>query len=158
MEARGQVSGRQASDVRGRPPLARLALAFALGSAAGLSALVVDVPGRGEFFALTWLAGFIAMILAPGAAGLVAVVVGAAGSAAIVDVAGGTFGLVLVIVAAVAALASHGALVGAVLRRCGTLGIKGSVGDAKVMLGAAVAVGIMLLFVWLALELGAGPP
>lgn len=135
----------------------RLAAAVLLGAAAALSGFVFGLPGKGEFVALTWLAGFAALLITPGWPGFVAVITGAAVTSALLDVADGVFGLIFLIVAIVVALASHGALSAAVLQRVRTLGMRASLRDARVLGGGGVALGVVLFFVWFAGELARNP-
>lgn len=100
----------------------RLSAAFALGCAAALAGFVFGMPGNGDFVPTIWLAGFVALLVAPGWPGFAALILGAAASAALLDVSDETFGLVFLIVAVVSALAAHGALSASVLLRLRTLG------------------------------------
>lgn len=132
-------------------------MAFLLGCAAATSALVFGIPGNGEFVIFTWLAGLIAVFVAPGVAGFIAVVVGVSIWAALLDVADGTFGLVFLVVAIVGALAAHGALVGLIVRRIAMLGLRRSLRDRDVIVRGAIALGLVVLFVWFANDLRANP-
>jgi len=134
----------------------RLGTVFALGAAAAMSALFFNVPGRGEFFLFTWLAGFFAMFVASGWRGFVAVVSGATASAVLVDLSDGAFGLVFLIVLIVAAISSNGALVATVIRRVARLGLRRSLGDRGVVVGALVALATDVFFGWVAYEVGQG--
>jgi len=147
----------------GTPPpwrhrLWRLPVAFALGCVAAASGLVFGMPGHGEFVVIIWLAGFVALLIAPGWRGFAALLAGATASAALIDVADGVFGLVFLIVAVVSALAAHGALCASVLLRLRALGWRSGLRDRNVLAGAGVALGIVLIFVWLAAEFARNPP
>lgn len=136
----------------------RLLLAALLGCLAPIAGFVFGMPGRGEFVPLTWAAGFVAQLVAPGRWGFLALLGGAVVTATLLDVADGTFGLVALIVAIVAALAGHGALSSWVLQRVRSLGWRGTLRDQGALVGGAVALGLVVLFAWAALELGRNPP
>jgi hypothetical protein len=156
--ANQQVLGASGGSARvSRRPTVGLVVSFGLGFASSLSALGLDVPGNGVFEALTWIAGFVAILITPGRRGLVAVVAGATVSAAIIDASDGTMGLVFIIVTIVAGLAAHGALVGGVVRRVAVIGLRRSLRDRWVLAGSGLALGLAALFVWAAIELAANP-
>jgi len=138
--------------------IVRLSAAFALGCLAALSGIVFGMPGRGEFVVVIWVAAFVALVIAPGWPGFVALIAGTTVSAAILDVSDGVFGLVFLIVAVVGVLASHGALSASVLTRGRALGPRASLRDERVLAGAGFAVGGVLLFVWFAAEFARNPP
>lgn len=148
----------QAVGVRGRPSIGRLAASFGLGCIAASSALVFDVPGRGEFIALTWLAGLITVFVAPGIAGFIAVVAGVTIWVALVDALDGTLQLLFLILGIVISLTAQAALVGVVARRMASLGLTASLRDRPVLVGGAIALGLAALFVWFAIKLGGNPP
>jgi len=147
----------QAVGARG-PSIARLGVAFGLGCIAASSALVFDVPGRGEFIALTWLAGFITALLAPGVAGFIAVVAGVTIWVAFVDALDGAFQLLFLALGILVALAAHGELVGSVLRSVASLGLSRGLRERVVVLRGAIALGLLVVFAKVAIELGANPP
>jgi hypothetical protein len=116
------------------------------------------MPGKGEFVLAVWLAAFVALLLAPGWPGFIAVMAGVTISAALLDLSDGVFGLVFLIVAVVSALAAHGALSAAVLLRLRTLGWRKGAQDSRVLSGGGLVVGAALIFVWFASELARNPP
>jgi len=136
----------------------RLGIAVALGCAAALSGFVFGMPGDGEFVPAMWLAGFVALIVAPGWPGFWALLVGATASAAVLDVSDGVFGLLFLLVAIVVALAGHGALSAAVLVRMHGLGWRRGITDASVLRGGGLAIGLVVLFAWIAADLARNPP
>ena len=136
----------------------RLGLSFVLGGFGAWSAFFFGLPGRGEFIPAVWLAAFVAALISPGWPGFVALIAGVAVLAAILDISDGTFGLVWLIVAILTALAAHAALTASVLLRLRTLGWAGGVKDSRVLGGAALAVGLVLIFVWFAGEFARYPP
>jgi hypothetical protein len=136
----------------------KLGAAVVLGAAAALSGFVFGMPGHGEFVPIIWLAGFVALLIAPGWPGFVALIAGATVSAALLDVSDGTFGLVFLVVAIVSALAAHGALSASVLRRLWILGWRRGVRDERVLAGGGAVLGVALLFVWLAGDFARNPP
>jgi hypothetical protein len=136
----------------------RLGLSFGLGAAGALSAFYFGLPGRGEFVPAVWAAAFGATLIAPGWPGFVALLAGVAVIAAILDISDGTFGLVWLIVAILAALAAHAALSASVLLRFRALGWAAGLKDSRVLGGAAAAVGLVLVFVWLANDFARNPP
>ncbi len=140
-----------------RPSVWRLGIAAALGVAAPFSGLVFGMPGNGEFVPIMWLAGFVALLIAPGWAGFVAVIAGATISAAVLDITDGTFGLVFLIVAIVSALAAHGALCAYVVRRLRDLGWGRGLRDPGLLTSAALAVVLALGYVWFAFDLARNP-
>ena len=136
----------------------RLASAFALGCAAALSGLLFGMPGHGEFVPAIWLSAFIALLIAPGWPGFVALMAGAIVCAVLIDISDGVFGLVFLVVAIVSALAAHGALSASVLRRVRKLGWRTGLRDERVLVGGGLALGIVLIFVWFAAEFARKPP
>lgn len=136
----------------------RLGVAVALGCAAALSGFVFGMPGDGEFVLAMWLAGFVALIDSPGWSGFLALLVGATASAAALDVSDGVFGLLLLVVAIVVALAGHGALSAAILVRMRELGWRQGLSDPSVRRGGALALGSVMLFAWIAADLARNPP
>ena len=136
----------------------RLGLAFVLGGVGAASAFFFGLPGRGEFIPAVWLAAFVATLIAPGWPGLVALMAGVAVVATILDVSDGTFGLAWLIVAILTALAAHAALSASVLLRIRTLGWRAALADSRVLGGAALAVALVLVFVWFAGEFARNPP
>ncbi len=126
--------------MRGRqiPPVP-LIVAFALGGLAPVSGFVFGLPGNGEFVPIVWILSFVALLIAPGRHGFVALIAGAALSATILDLSDGSFGLVFLIVAVVTALASHGALCASVIHRWWSLGWRAGLRDPRVIGGAALA-------------------
>ena len=136
----------------------RLLAAFLLGCAASLSGFVFGMPGNGEFVPAIWLAAFVALLLAPGRSGFVALIAGVTLSAVLLDLSDGVFGLVFLIVAIVSALAAHGALSASVLLRLRTLGWGPGLRDMRVLAGGGLALGLALLFVWVAGEFARNPP
>ena len=136
----------------------RLGAAFVLGVGAALSGFVFGMPGHGEFVPIIWLAGFVALLIAPGWPGFVALTAGATVAAVLLDFSDGTFGLVFLIVAIVLALAAHGALSAFVVRRVSTLGLGRGLRDQRVLVGGGAALGVALLFVWLAGDFARNPP
>jgi hypothetical protein len=141
-----------------RRSVLRLAIAFGLGSAGALSGFAFGMPGNGEFVPLMWLAGFLALLVAPGWPGFIALLSGVTVSGVLLDVSDGVFGLVVLIVVVVSALAAHGALSASVVRRLTILGWKTGSRDSLVLAGGGVALGLALLFVWFATELARNPP
>jgi hypothetical protein len=136
----------------------RLGLSFALGAVGALSAFVFGLPGKGEFIPAVWLASFVALLITPGWPGFVALIAGVGVFAAILDVSDGTFGLVWLIVAILAALAAHAALSASVLLRLRALGWAAGVRDMRVLGGTALALGLVLVFAWFAVEVARNPP
>ena len=136
----------------------RLGLSFGLGALGALAGFFLGLPGRGEFIPVVWLAAFVATLIAPGWRGLVALIAGVAVFAAILDLSDGTFGLVWLIVVILTALAVHAALSASVVLRLRALGWPAGLRDARVLLGAAAAVGLVVLFAWLANEFARNPP
>jgi hypothetical protein len=136
----------------------RLGLSFALGGVGAVSAFFFGLPGRGEFIPAVWLAAFAATLIAPGWPGFVALIGGVAVLAVILDISDGTFGLVWLIVAILTALAAHAALTASVLLRLRALGRAAGLKDSRVLGGAALAVGLVLIFVWFAGEFARNPP
>lgn len=136
----------------------RLAAAFALGCLGALSGLVFGMPGNGEFVVMIWLAAFVALVIAPGWPGFVALIAGATVSAVIMDISDGVFGLVFLVVAVVSALAAHGALSAYVLLRLQSLGLRTGLRDAHVLAGGGLALGVVLIFAWIAGDLARNPP
>lgn len=136
----------------------RLCAVFALGCAAALSGFVFGMPGNGEFVWMTWLAAFVALLVAPGWPGFVALISGITVCAALLDVSDGVFGLVFLIVAVVSALAAHGALSASVLLRLWTVGWRRGLQDARVLAGGGLALWVVLVFVWFAGEFARNPP
>lgn len=116
------------------------------------------MPGKGEFVPAIWLAAFVALLVAPGWPGFIALMVGVTIGAVLLDISDGVFGLVFLIVAVVSALAAHGALSAAVLLRLRTLGWRRGVQDSRVLSGGGVVVGLVLIFVWFATDLARNPP
>lgn len=116
------------------------------------------MPGDGEFVLAMWLAGFVALIDSPGWSGFLALLVGATASAAALDVSDGVFGLLLLVVAIVVALAGHGALSAAILVRMRELGWRQGLSDPSVRRGGALALGSVMLFAWIAADLARNPP
>jgi hypothetical protein len=141
-----------------RRPIWRLFGAFALGCAAALSGFVFGMPGHGAFVPAMWLAGFAALLMAPGWPGFVALIAGAALAATLLDLADGVFGLVWLIVAIVVALAGHGALAASVVVRLRALGWRLGMMDASVLRGGGLALGLVLIFVWMAGDFARNPP
>ena len=135
----------------------RLGLAFGLGGVGAVSAFFFGLPGRGEFIPAAWLAAFAATLIAPGWRGFVALIAGVSVVAAILDISDGTFSLVWLIVAILAALAAHAALSASVLLRLRTMGWKAGVADPRVLGGAALAVGLVLVFAWFVGEFARNP-
>jgi len=135
----------------------RLGLAFGLGGVGAVSAFFFGLPGRGEFIPAVWLAAFAATLIAPGWRGFVALIAGVAVVAAILDISDGTFGLLWLIVAILAALAAHAALSASVLLRLRVLGWRAGVADPRVLGGAALAVGLVLVFAWFVGEFARNP-
>lgn len=131
---------------------------FVLGCAAAVSGFVFGRPGHGEFVPLTWLAGGAAIIVAPGWPGFVALLAGATVAATFLDVLDGVFGLVWLIVAIVVALAGHGAMSASVLLRLRALGWRLGLKDPSVVRGGGVALGLVLIFIWVAQDLARNPP
>lgn len=136
----------------------RLLAAFGLGCAAALSGLVFGMPGNGEFVPATWLAAFVALLLAPGWPGFIAHIAGVTMWAALWDISDGVFGLVFLIVAVASALAAHGAISASVMLRLRALGWGPGLRDARVLAGAGLAIGLALIFVWFARDLARNPP
>ncbi len=136
----------------------RLTAAFVLGCLGALSGFVFGMPGNGEFVPTIWLAAFVALLLAPGWPGFVALISGVTVSAALLDLSDGTFGLVFLIVAVVSALAAHGALSAYVLLRLRSLGLRTGLQDVRVLSGGGFALGVVLIFVWFAGEFARNPP
>lgn len=116
------------------------------------------MPGNGEFVPLIWLAGFLALLVAPGWPGFIALISGVTITGVLLDVSDGVYGLVLLIVVIVSALAAHGALSASVVRRLAILGLRTGPRDSRVLAGGGVALGLALLFVWFATELAQNPP
>ena len=136
----------------------RLGLSFALGAVGALSAFVFGLPGKGEFIPAVWLASFVALLATPGWPGFVALIAGVAIFATILDMSDGTFGLVWLIVAILAALAAHAALSASVLLRLRRLGWAVGLRDSRVLAGGALALGLVLVFAWFAVEFARNPP
>ena len=136
----------------------RLGVSFALGGVGALSAFLFGLPGRGEFIPAVWLASFAAVLIAPGWRGFVALIAGVGIFAAILDMSDGTFGLAWLIVAILTALAAHAALSASVLLRLRRLGLAAGIRDSRVLGGAALAVGLVVVFVWFAFEFARNPP
>lgn len=141
-----------------RLPIWRLGVAFALGSAAALSGFVFGMPGNGLFVPAMWLAGFVALLVAPGWPGFVTLIAGATVAAALLDLSDGLSGLLLLIVAIVSALAAHGALCAFILLRLRTLGLRAGLRDTNVLAGGGLAIGLVLGFVWIAGDFARNPP
>jgi hypothetical protein len=139
-------------------PLWQLAVAFALGCLAPVPGFVFGMPGRGEFVPAIWSLGFVAALVAPGWRGFIAMLSGASVSALVLDVSDGTFGLVVLIVLIVTALAAHGALTASVLLAMRRVGWRRGLQDPQVRAGGAVALGLVVIFVWFATELARNPP
>jgi hypothetical protein len=135
----------------------RLLAAFSLGCVAALSGFVFGMPGKGEFVPIIWLAAFVAILIAPGWPGFVALISGVTVCAALLDVSDGVFGLVFLIVAIVSALAAHGALSASVLLRLRSLGLSPGSRDARVLAGGGIALVLVLIFAWFATELVRNP-
>jgi len=133
-------------------------VALALGAAAAATGVVFGMPGKGEFVPLIWLAGFLATVAAPGWAGFAALMVGAIVMSTVLDASDGVLGLVVLIVAVVAALAAHGALSAAVLLRLRAEGWRGLLRDRVFAAGAAAALGLVLVFAWIANDFARNPP
>lgn len=145
-------------EVPSRRSIWRMCVAFALGCAAALSGFVFGMPGNGEFVAAIWLAGFVALLVAPGWPGFVALISGGTMSATILDVSDGVFGLVFLVVAIVAALAGHGALSASVMLRLRALGWRRGLQEPSVLAGGGLALGLVLIFVWVAGDFARNPP
>lgn len=141
-----------------RRSVLRLAIALGLGTAGALSGFAFGMPGKGEFVPLMWLAGFLALLVAPGWPGFIAMISGVTVSAVLLDVSDGVSGLVLLIVVVVSALAAHGALSASVVHRLTNLGWRTGSRDSLVLAGGGVALGLALLFVWFAAEVVQNPP
>lgn len=145
----------------GVPPsrsILRLGTAFALGCISALSGIVFGMPGKGEFVVVIWVAAFVALLIAHGWPGFTALIAGATVSAAILDLSDGVFGLVFLIVAVVGVLAAQGALSASVLIRLREVGWSAGRRDGRVLLGAGLAIGGVLSFVWFATEFARNPP
>ncbi len=136
----------------------RLLAAFALGCAAASSGFIFGMPGNGEFVPAIWLAAFVALLLAPGWPGFIALIAGVTICVALLDISDGVSGLVFLIVAVVSALAAHGALSASVLLRLRTLGWRTGLRDERVLAGGGLALGLVLIFVWFAGEVARNPP
>jgi hypothetical protein len=136
----------------------RLGLSFALGGVGAVSAFFLGLPGRGEFIPAVWLAAFAATLIAPGWPGFVALIAGVVVLAVILDLSDGTFGLAWLIVAILTALAALAALSASVLLRLRALGWAAGLKDSRVLGGAALAVALVLIFVWFAGEVARNPP
>jgi hypothetical protein len=93
------------------------------------------MPGKGAFVLAVWLAAFVALVVAPGWPGFIALMAGVTISAVLLDLSDGVFGLVFLIVAVVSALAAHGALSAAVLMRLRTLGWRKGVQEERILSG-----------------------
>lgn len=141
-----------------RPPIWRLGAAFGLGCAAALSGLVFGMPGKGEFVPAIWLAAFMALVIAPGRLGFVALISGVTVSAVLIDVSDGVFGLVFLIVTVVSAVAAHGALCASVLLRWRTVGWRRGLQEPFIQVGGSLALAVVLIFVWFAGEFARNPP
>jgi hypothetical protein len=135
----------------------RLFAAFALGCAAAMSGLVFGMPGQGEFVPAIWLAAFLALLIAPGWPGFIALMVGVTSAAVVIDLSDGVFGLVFLIVAVVSAVAAHGALSASVVQRLRLLGWRQGVHDSRVLSGGGLVVGLVLIFGWFASQLARNP-
>jgi hypothetical protein len=135
----------------------RLCVAFVLGCPGPLSGLAFGMPGNGEFAWITWLAGFAALLVAPGHRGFIALIAGAVISAALVDLSDGMFGLVFLVAAVVTALAAHGALSASVLQRARTLGLRLAVRDVRVLSRGGLTIGVVPIFAWFAAEFARNP-
>ena len=141
-----------------RPAAWRLGVAFVLGGGAAASGSVFGMPGHGEFVAIIWLAAFVALIIAPGWPGLIALLSGAAVSAVIIDVSDGIYGLAFLIVAVVSAVAIHGALSASVLLRLRAIGLGTGLRDSRVLAGVGLVLGLALLFALAAADFARNPP
>lgn len=141
-----------------RRPAWRVIGAFVLGIGGAVSGFVFGMPGKGEFVPLIWLAAFVALLIAPGWPGFFALIVGAAVSAAALDLSDGSSGLLLLVVAIVSALAAHGALSSAAVVRLRTLGWRMGLRDAPLVAAGVVSLGGALIFVWFAGEFARNPP
>jgi hypothetical protein len=115
------------------------------------------MPGNGLFVPAMWVAGFVALLIVPGWRGFVALIAGATLTTAVLDLSDGVSGLLLLIVAIVSALAAHGALCAFVLLRLRTLGLMTGLRDARVLAGGGLAVGLVLVFVWIAGDFARNP-
>jgi hypothetical protein len=136
----------------------RLGLSFALGGVGAVSAFFLGLPGRGEFIPAVWLAAFAATLIAPGWPGFVALIAGVVVLAVILDLSDVTFGLAWLIVAILTALAALAALSASVLLRLRALGWAAGLKDSRVLGGAALAVALVLIFVWFAGDVARNPP
>lgn len=143
--------------IQSRDAALRLGAAFVLGGAGALVAFLFGTPGNGAFVPAAWLAGFAAAVVAPGWRGFAALIGGASAVSAIVDIADGSFGLVILVVAIVSALAAHGALSAWVLLRLRALGPSRGVRDGRLVLAGLIALSTVVIFVWFAHEFAQGP-
>jgi hypothetical protein len=135
----------------------RLAAAFCLGSAGGLLAYLLGIPGNGAFVPVVWVAGFVSAVVAPGWRGFLALLGGSGLSAMLLDLADGAFGLVFLVIAIVWALAGHGALSGWAVLRLRAVGPGAAVRDPRLLAGVGVVTVGALVMVWLAQEFARNP-
>ena len=135
--------------------LARLLIAFVLGMAASEMTRLLDIPGNGSWIAATWILGAVAAIAVPSVASFGAAVLGMVLLTISNVVTGSQYaGLAWLVVAMDAAVFGHGFLVGATGRRAWRLR---TIRDGRVMVGVAIAVALVALFVQVALDLARNP-
>jgi flagellar biosynthesis protein FliQ len=134
----------------------RLILAFALGVAASVTAVIFNVPGRGEFIVAGWLAGIVAGMVAGGWRQLAAVLAGVVVGLAVVPILGRSLTFLPLIAAVLGALAAHGWVAAAVVDRLRREGL--SAARTPPVIGAIAFLLVTLAAAaWLALELRANP-
>ena len=134
----------------------RLGIAALVGAAAAALSFVFTVPGRGEWIALCWLAGFGIGQWLPGPMTWIAGLGGIAGGLLAAVIIGGSLTLVVFGLIALGVVYSHGWGTAWVIHRVRNLG-SSAARDIPTLLAGATLLSLVVLSVWLAMELIRNP-
>ena len=134
----------------------RLMLALGLGVMASVLAILLDIPGRGEFALVSWLAGAISAYVAGGWRGLAAGLAGVAIGGLAAPLLSRSITLIAVALAVVGAVFGHGWLAGSVVARIRQAGMA-ALREPSILAGIGVLVASAGGAVWLALAFAEAP-
>lgn len=145
-------------DDQGPDRLARLMVVAAMGVGVYAFAWITDIPGSGLFLVAASLAGFAAVLVAPGWTGFAVLIASITISAVVDGLVGGYVGLLWLVVVALLVPATLGALAGYPVHRVRSVGLRAAIRDWRTLAAVAGAVTLVALIAFLSSDLAANPP